>query len=212
MKNSTADAVITMDADGEHPPELIPEMIERYLAGADIVQCVRRMRRMKKFHRKTGSFIFNKLARILTGINLDEQNVYFRLLVSEIRDQMLKNKRWLYFMRLDEGHFKRFSVDKVYFDVEISSGRASKFSFWRLAALAFTAVLSMTSGTRFTCIAVSVLLCALLGYLGGLHVIAMMLVLLMAIVSYKYVMISTKDILALLEVVESNPPKHVSTV
>ena len=35
---STGDAVITMDGDGQHPPELIPQMVELIAQGYDIVQ------------------------------------------------------------------------------------------------------------------------------------------------------------------------------
>src|SRR5271165_513550 len=36
-----ADAVIMMDGDGEHPPELVPEMIGLFESGYDIVQTQR---------------------------------------------------------------------------------------------------------------------------------------------------------------------------
>src|SRR5215216_2408252 len=38
---SHGDFVISLDADGQHPPELIPQMIELFLQGYDIVQAQR---------------------------------------------------------------------------------------------------------------------------------------------------------------------------
>ena len=38
---ATGDALITLDGDLQHPPEKIPEMIEAWKAGADVVQCRR---------------------------------------------------------------------------------------------------------------------------------------------------------------------------
>jgi len=38
------DVVALMDADGQHPPELLPEMLARWRAGADVVYAVRRTR------------------------------------------------------------------------------------------------------------------------------------------------------------------------
>src|SRR5688572_12189858 len=38
---STGDFVITMDADGQHPPEMIPQMIDLFRQGYDIVQAQR---------------------------------------------------------------------------------------------------------------------------------------------------------------------------
>jgi glycosyltransferase involved in cell wall biosynthesis len=41
LLSAPGDVVITMDADLQHPPEMIPGMIERYEAGYDVVQMVR---------------------------------------------------------------------------------------------------------------------------------------------------------------------------
>src|SRR5437879_12202263 len=41
MENAIGDAVITMDADGQHPPEEIPRMISAYKLGYDVVQMAR---------------------------------------------------------------------------------------------------------------------------------------------------------------------------
>src|SRR5260370_26079473 len=41
MENATGDAVITMDADGQHPPEEIPRMVSAYKLGYDVVQMAR---------------------------------------------------------------------------------------------------------------------------------------------------------------------------
>jgi polyisoprenyl-phosphate glycosyltransferase len=41
MENARGDAVITMDADGQHPPEEIPRMISAYKLGNDVVQMAR---------------------------------------------------------------------------------------------------------------------------------------------------------------------------
>jgi dolichol-phosphate mannosyltransferase len=41
MDHAQADAVITMDGDGQHPPEFIPKLIEIWLHGYQVVQTVR---------------------------------------------------------------------------------------------------------------------------------------------------------------------------
>ena len=41
MDHCTADVCVTMDADLQHPPELIPEMLALFEGGADVVQTVR---------------------------------------------------------------------------------------------------------------------------------------------------------------------------
>jgi glycosyltransferase involved in cell wall biosynthesis len=41
LKAATGDAIITMDCDLQHPPELIPEMVSAWRAGYEVVQMVR---------------------------------------------------------------------------------------------------------------------------------------------------------------------------
>ena len=42
MSAARGEAVIMMDADGQHPPELLPVFVERWQAGAPVVQGIRR--------------------------------------------------------------------------------------------------------------------------------------------------------------------------
>lgn len=41
MDFAKGDAVITMDGDMQHPPTLIPKLIEKWQEGYDIVQTIR---------------------------------------------------------------------------------------------------------------------------------------------------------------------------
>ncbi|MFN8387277.1 MAG: glycosyltransferase family 2 protein [Anaerolineales bacterium] len=54
LDHATGDIVISMDGDGQHPPEMIPQMIELIAQGYDIVQGQRaeeaRQSFFKKFH------------------------------------------------------------------------------------------------------------------------------------------------------------------
>ena len=42
LKNARGEAVITMDGDLQHPPEMIPEMVKLYVKGAEVVQMRRK--------------------------------------------------------------------------------------------------------------------------------------------------------------------------
>jgi glycosyltransferase involved in cell wall biosynthesis len=42
LDHSAGDAAIMMDTDLQHPPELIPLLLDRFEAGYDVVQTVRR--------------------------------------------------------------------------------------------------------------------------------------------------------------------------
>jgi len=51
-------AVITMDSDGQHPPSLIPRLVEIWRGGTDIVQTLRRETSDEPFKKKLTSLLF----------------------------------------------------------------------------------------------------------------------------------------------------------
>jgi polyisoprenyl-phosphate glycosyltransferase len=62
---ASADAVVMMDGDGEHPPALIPEMIRLFEAGYDVVQTQRLEKgRGRLFKRASGSAFYWLINRL----------------------------------------------------------------------------------------------------------------------------------------------------
>ena len=52
------DAVICMDADLQHPPELIPKLIEHWKQGAEVVSAIRVQMDRQPLLRRIGSFLY----------------------------------------------------------------------------------------------------------------------------------------------------------
>lgn len=70
MDQAYGNAVISMDGDLQHPPELIPDMIRKWEEGYDIVLTVRTYpKEISFFKRKTSDF-FYKLLSNLSDVNL----------------------------------------------------------------------------------------------------------------------------------------------
>jgi glycosyltransferase involved in cell wall biosynthesis len=70
MDNAHGNAVISMDGDLQHPPELIPEMLKKWEEGYDIVYTVRTYpKEISLFKRKTSDF-FYKILSSLSDVNL----------------------------------------------------------------------------------------------------------------------------------------------
>jgi len=67
---ATGDAVVTMDADLQHPPELILRFLELWENGAEVVYTVRKENRgaswFKKFSSRIFYWIFNKVSEVKT--------------------------------------------------------------------------------------------------------------------------------------------------
>ncbi|RUT99492.1 glycosyltransferase [Mesorhizobium sp. USDA-HM6] len=80
MDRSDAEAVIMLDSDLQHPPELIPDLIRRWADGADIVQTVRQdLGEIHVLKRMTSRW-FYRLFRKLGGVGLQVGAADYRLL------------------------------------------------------------------------------------------------------------------------------------
>ena len=65
LKYAKGDAVLTIDADGQQPPELIPQFIDKWEKGAEIVTGVRDKYTKHGLLQRMGSKLFYKLLRMM---------------------------------------------------------------------------------------------------------------------------------------------------
>ncbi|AZA83515.1 glycosyltransferase [Chryseobacterium lactis] len=70
MDHAFGNAVISMDGDLQHPPELIPEMIKKWEEGYDIVYTVRTYPKQISYFKRKTSDVFYKLLSSLSDVNL----------------------------------------------------------------------------------------------------------------------------------------------
>ncbi len=90
ISKAVGDAVVVMDADLQDPPKLIPEMIEKWEQGADIVVGSRVKRSNDKFLKKLGAGFYYKVLDSLSGkLKLEQSAANFRLLSRKAVDQIL---------------------------------------------------------------------------------------------------------------------------
>ena len=92
------DAVIVMDADGQHPPELIPVFLERWRDGHQVVQAIRTTGPeppIKSFF----SRLFYRVLHALSGVDVPTGAADFRLLGRPVVDSVLQSAGHLLFLR-----------------------------------------------------------------------------------------------------------------
>lgn len=73
------DAVICMDADLQHPPELIPKLLAEWQKGAEIVATIRTSIEKQPVLRKLGSYLYYWLMSKISGLQMVSQTTDFRL-------------------------------------------------------------------------------------------------------------------------------------
>jgi polyisoprenyl-phosphate glycosyltransferase len=90
MSYARGGAVVTMDSDLQDPPELIPELVEKWLAGWDVVYTVRLSRagesRLKTFLTRQAY----KLIRLAANEDLPVEAGEFRLITRRVMVEVLK--------------------------------------------------------------------------------------------------------------------------
>lgn len=77
LERARGDAVIVMDGDLQHPPELIPQMVEAWRdRGAEVVEAVKIDRGRESGINRWGARLFYALSDWLTGMELDQTTDY----------------------------------------------------------------------------------------------------------------------------------------
>ena len=144
LKQATGQAVIIIDADLQHPPALIPDMIEQWRLGAQIIHCVKSNRKSDSLRKRGSAYFINHLISSFGGININNSSD-FKLLDREIVDILVHQlpERERFFRGLTS--WLGFSEHYLYFDVASRQGDKSKWSFIKLFELAITALTSFTS-------------------------------------------------------------------
>lgn len=139
LEMATGDAVIVMDADGQHPPSLLPQMIRMWReSGVDIVEATKIDRGKETVFSKMGAGLFYFLWNQLSGFEMKGASDY-KLLNRRAVDAYLQlNERNVFFRGMTV--WLGFERVQIPFEVASRSGGTSNWSKLRLMRLALTAL------------------------------------------------------------------------
>ena len=99
LDHARGDAVVMLDADLQDPPEVIPEMLERWRAGSDVVYAVREQRAGESWFKLTTARWFYKVFDWLTDVDLVHDSGDFRLLDRRALDALSSMRERSRFLR-----------------------------------------------------------------------------------------------------------------
>ena len=90
MQQSKGDVVIMMDADLQHPPQIIPQLIAEYEKGFDIVNTKRLETKGESAFKKLTSKSFYSLINFLSDVKIEPASADFRLMSRKAVDAFLQ--------------------------------------------------------------------------------------------------------------------------
>lgn len=143
IEHARGNAVIVMDADLQHPPELIPEFVRLWKEGADVVEGVKESRgRENPFYRLCAKAFYGFIKKS-SSIDLDNASD-FKLLDRQVVEAMKQMPERVTFFR-GMSAWVGFERVTVPFSVAERVNGKSKWSLRRLIGLAVSSVTSYTT-------------------------------------------------------------------
>ena len=144
LERANGDAVVVMDGDGQHPPSLLPIMVEKWRSsGADIVHAAKTKRGREPVAGKVGAFLFYLILNKLSGFDLKGASD-FKLVNRKVTDTWLSMRERNVFFR-GMTAWMGFSTVKIPFQVVARRGGKSGWSYLRRAKLALIGITTFSS-------------------------------------------------------------------
>jgi glycosyltransferase involved in cell wall biosynthesis len=153
LSNVTADAAIVIDADLQHSPLMIPQMVELWGEGFEVVEAVKSSRTGQGLLNRWASKSFNKLFTRLTKVDLVNATDY-RLLTRKAIDAVLSMGEQAMFFR---GTSSWIGFNRARIETQILDRAAgeTKWKFSALVRLGLNAITGFTTAPLHIMTAVS---------------------------------------------------------
>lgn len=175
LKNSVGDLIVLLDADLQHPPELISDMVKKIkYEGYDSVGAVRANRDGEGSLRKFLSKNFYKFINSISDIRMEQNSTDYRMMTKQFKDSVLSLSEY---NRFTKGIFSWVGYKNTYIhydNVEREAGK-SKWSLKSLFKYSFEGIMSFTTAPLVFSSIIGILSC-------GISIIAFLIFLIKSVV------------------------------
>jgi polyisoprenyl-phosphate glycosyltransferase len=144
LSAATGDVVITMDADLQHPPEVIPSILSKAEEGYDVVYAVRSSVDSAGWFKRRSASAFYRLLNRLTALDLPEGAADYRLMSRRVVDALLAMPERNRFLR-GMTRWVGFPQATVTYDRAPRGAGKTKYSLRRMLAFAWDAMTAFSS-------------------------------------------------------------------
>lgn len=143
LDHARSDAVVVIDADLQDPPELIPDLVARWIEGYDVVYAQRMSREGEGSVKKLTAYLFYRVIRKVSNIDVPKDTGDFRLLsrrAVEALGQLRERNRFM------KGLFAWIGYPQIavpYSRAPRFAGR-TKWNYWKLWNFALEGITSFS--------------------------------------------------------------------
>jgi dolichol-phosphate mannosyltransferase len=113
IDKADGDCIISMDGDLQHPPHLIPQLLEKWEQGYDVVYTIRKEDKKLPFLKRITSNLFYSLLNRISDIKLEKGTADFRLISRAVADELRNLQEYEPFFRglVKWAGFKQIGVE-----------------------------------------------------------------------------------------------------
>lgn len=143
LDHSQGDAIVVIDADLQDPPELIPDLVEQWKNGFDVVYAKRVSRRGETWFKKLSAYLFYRVLHRISPIQVPMDTGDFRLISRQVADSLKQLRETHRFMK---GLFAwvGYRQTAVPFERDPRIGGKTKWNYWKLWNLAIEGITSFS--------------------------------------------------------------------
>jgi glycosyltransferase involved in cell wall biosynthesis len=144
LVRNDADAIISMDGDMQHPPKIIPKLIQKWEEGFEVVYTIREEDKKLSYFKNKSSNMFYGLMNKLSDIKFEPGTADFRLIdkkVAQVFSDFSENELFIRGI-INWVGFKQFAVN--YEPNERFSGK-SKYTFGKMMRFAIQGITSFST-------------------------------------------------------------------
>jgi polyisoprenyl-phosphate glycosyltransferase len=140
---SQGQAIISMDADLQHPVELLPTMIRYWREGHDVVYTIKDETSSLSPLRRIMMFLAYRVIRILSGLDIEFGQSDFRLLDAKVVDALLQMPEKRKFLR-GLISWAGYSQKAIRYPIAPRFAGQTKYTYSKLFRLAFDGIFSFS--------------------------------------------------------------------
>jgi glycosyltransferase involved in cell wall biosynthesis len=144
LEHARGDAVILMDADGQHPPSLLPKMVHMWrTSGADIVEAVKSHRGRESLSDKLGALVFYLILNKLSGFDFKGASDFKLMSRKAVNAWLQMHERTVFFRGMTA--WMGFTSTHIPFEVVPRKAGRSTWSLLKRLKLALTGITAFSS-------------------------------------------------------------------